>query len=356
MNGHPSHIHGFRPASARSMGSGISMESTASEKALKSERNLLERMVQERDEKIKSLQTTIAMQEISIDKLQQKNDREDEKGLQHAARQKLYLQSVTHEKNLAKSQLKVLQKENQRIKDDPIHKLLTSHTPPKMNFPGSHVFFKKPASPSESIGASTDTNSDVSPQPIPPPTSPPLRLFSDDPKTLLLQSQLYQAMNSLSSLQHQTVALKKNYDAILDSLQQDSMRADEDKARLEVKLLSRIAVIEREKTIIEAVLNEKIKARDLKIKRMEKNLKRLDIIADDDASLDDDYSDSQESTPDNNENDNKSQRTKNTSITRQSLKKRRESHEEVDDMISELEMLSAHSSSRRLFSSINEDD
>ena len=270
---------GGRPSSALSIGSGVSTGTSTSISAMKMERDLLERMVQERDEKNKSLQKTIDMQKEYIDGLQSKNDTIQEKMRQEAARQKLHLQSVNHEKNLIKSQLKVLQKENIRIKNDPIHIALT-----KTEDEDAHDKNEsKPDPPILTKEEEDSINGDNH-----EPNQPEIKILDNDQRCLVLQSQLYQAMNSLSTLQQQTSALKENYDEIVNSLQQELMEAEESKTKMEVKLLSRMTVLEREKDIVEELLQEKISARDSRLKRLEKRIQHLDAIDDDESFFDED--------------------------------------------------------------------
>lgn len=270
----------MRPSSALSIGSGVSTGTSTSVSAMKMERDLLERMVQERDEKIKTLQKTLDMQKEYINGLQSKNDTIQEKMRQEAARQKLHLQSVNHEKNLIKSQLKVLQKENQRIKNDPIHKALTKTEDEDVNNknanrPDPPILTKEEE---DSINGEDGQDNQEPPQ---------IKILDNDQRCLVLQSQLYQAMNSLSTLQQQTSALKENYDEIVNSLQQELMVAEESKTKMEVKLLSRMTVLEREKVIVEELLQEKISARDSRLKRLEKRIQHLDAIDDDESYCDD---------------------------------------------------------------------
>lgn len=327
------------------------------------ERDLLERMVQERDEKNKTLQKTIDMQKEYISGLQGKTDREQERQKQQAARQKLYLQSITHEKNLISSQLKVLQKENTRIKNDPIHRALTQPGPaptapplPGLQVPNSetngvngvngHADSVDDQDSIDSMDSSTNGEEKKT-------LSPNINIFDGDQRCLVLQSQLYQAMNSLSTLQKQTSALKGNYDEIVTSLQQEVMETEESAAKMEVKLLSRMTVLEREKTIIEELLQEKIRTRDARLKRLEKRLQNLDSI-NDDESLDaqDVFIIHHGESPTDGDSvhgvygDDKSEITENVS-NKQDFDR---SHEGIDGLLTELEMLSAHSSSKKLFS------
>ncbi len=358
---------------------------------MKMERDLLERMVQERDEKVKSLQKTIDMQKDYIDNLQLNNDKVQEKMKREAARQKLHLQSVTHEKNLVKGQLKVLQRENLRIKNDPIHLALT-----RTNVEGgnSNQYLKNkhpsPSSPpiltkeeEDSIDGMNDDNDELVQS---PPTSPEIKILDNDQRCLILQSQLYQAMNSLSTLQKQTSVLKENYDEILISLQKELMEAEESKTKMEVKLLSRMTVLEREKAIVEELLQEKIDAKDSRLKRLEKRIQHLDAI-DDDESIDqgDDsvgLSSSSNKNDDESKEDNKKGGNEMNDIDTINEEGEEDDDDDDDDdaqsnadstgahaggsgsadadaakskregLLSELKMLSENSSSRRLFSNL----
>lgn len=346
-----------RPSSARSFSSGISSGIPLNNQAyneLKAERDLLERMVQERDEKAKSLQKTIDMQKDYLEVMQTKYDNEQERQKQEAMRQKIYLQSMTHEKNLIKNQLKVLQKENQRIKGDPVRMALSGSVPSTAS--------SGDTSPN---GIVKDDNDSIDSLESEKPKLPDVKILDGDKRCLVLQSQLYQAMNSLSSLQQQTSALKDSYDEIVSGLQRDLIDTEEDKAKIEVKLLSRMAVLEREKTIIEELLQNKIKVRDTRIRLLEKRVQNLDRIDDDESLEGDNGKDRRkknepvrgESTPLDNDNvsgiigdDETSDNTDN--VTEKDKEEKKDSHEDINELLSELEMLSAHSSSRKLFSNV----
>lgn len=332
-----------RPSSARSFSSGISsgMPLNQAYNELKAERDLLERMVQERDEKAKSLQKTIDMQKDYMEVMQTKYDKEQERQKQEATRQKIYLQSMTHEKNLIKNQLKVLQKENQRIKNDPIRMALSGSVPSSAS--------SGDASP---IGNVKDDNDSIDSLESEKPKLPDVKILDGDKRCLVLQSQLYQAMNSLSSLQQQTSALKESYDDIVSGLQRELIDAEEDKAKIEVKLLSRMAVLEREKTIIEELLQNKIKVRDTRIRILEKRVQNLDRIEDDESLEGDKGEDRQQKDePFRSENTPSDNHTV-CSITDKDKEDEKDSHEDINELLSELEMLSAHSSSRKLFSNV----
>ena len=365
-------LHEFslsRPSSARSFSSSISTGSTSSQAfvALKMERDLLERMVQERDEKIKTLQKTNDIQKNFIDGLQVKHDKEQERQKQEATRQKLYLQSITHEKNLIKAQFNVLQKENKKIKDDPIRIALIS--PPES--PASKSSVKSGTNsqlfPDVDGSAIVDSKDDDSLDSLESETelvssSPKIKILDGDQRCLVLQSQLYQAMSSLSSLQQQVTTMKNNYDEIVNSLQRELLEVEEAKTKIEVKLLSRMTVLEREKTIVEELLQSKIRAKDSRLRRLEKRVQKMDRIADDESLDEEDEEEvkkvsyAQHGEEDdsisglNGDDDEGSETTKNVSNIQPRTDINNGRHQEVHELLSELEMLSAHSSSRRLFS------
>jgi hypothetical protein len=403
----------MRPSTA---GSNISTGTTSSQvmNTMKMERDLLERMVQERDEKNKALQRTIDLQKEYIGGLQSKNDKEQERQKQQHARQKLYLQSITHEKNLIKSQLAVLQKENKRIKEDPLHKALTQTVPAKGGSPlegtstrnATSTGIKKnrsgPSSPNGDVekdqNGDNDGDIDININDLDDDLdslssdednklpSTDIRIFDGDQRCLILQSQLYQAMSSLSTLQQQTVALKENYDEIVNGLQKELIESEEAQTKMEVKLLSRMTVLEREKSIVEELLQQKIKARDARLKRLEKRIQNLDSINDDESLDGDDevgdgvgatYFQNEEDKPkdddsivgvngndddhgehsdddhdDDHDDDENSLVTKN--VSNKNKNDNNMTHEGIDGLLSELEMLSAHSSSRKLFSNSND--
>ena len=337
-----------RPSSARSFTSAISTGTANTSHAyvaLKMERDLMERMVQERDEKMSSLQKTIDMQQEYISGVQEKMDRQQERQKQEEIRQKLYLKSLTHEKKLIKSQLSVLQKENQRIKDDPIHLALISRS-------------------NSNNDDDDDSLTSLDKETKPKSPSPQIKILDGDQRCLVLQSQLYRAMNSVSTLQHQTVALKESYDEIVNSLQRELIDSEESTTKMEVKLLSRMTVLEREKKIVEELLENKISIRDVRIRRLEKRIRNLDRIDDDESLAQVEVDETEKDSigvetgsilPENNDYNNSSDDASNASDgaiheDSQNGDSSKDRHHEVDNLLTELEMLSAHSSSRKLFS------
>jgi hypothetical protein len=105
---------------------------------------------------------------------------------------------------------------------------------------------------------------------------------------VLLQKQLYQAMNSLKQLREQTAAMKKNYDEIVTSLQQDFVLASDAKARVESELLSQLSLLDQNKKISERSLEDQLVQKDARIRRLEKRLRSMDDIDDEeDMSADD---------------------------------------------------------------------
>lgn len=311
-------------------------------------------MVKERDENVISLQKTIEMQKEYMASMQTKYDQEQERQKKEATRQKLYLQSVTHEKNTVVKQLKVLQMENQRIKDDSIYRALNK------GIGGDGGNEALPA-PGKKIDGTVGDNEGVRNLESDPMG---IKILDGDKRILGLQSQLYNAMNSLSTLQRQTTALKESYDEIVSELQREVMDLEEDKAQMEVKLLSQLAILDRQKAIGEELLQTKIQARDTRIKRLEKRIQKLDRINDDESIDEEDGDDSgfmknrndspYSPTADTHstilEDDESLEMSNNSGSDSDNEKSKKvKNHEEINGLLAELEMLSAHSSSRKLF-------
>jgi len=261
----------------------LGMSGATSGVNLKMERNLLERMVQERDEKIASLQKSLEVQNEHVNKLQAKTEIAERREKQVEQRHKLKLDNLNHEKNMLKSQLKVMHDEIQRIGNDPIHLALTST--------GS-----KDGSVSAGSAASQEEESLAQIMPAGNPFKDEMergRIVNNGPQEekiklannaqgLLLQSQLYQALNSLKQLRQQTGAMKNNYDEIVLSLQQDLVLATDDGARIEVELLNQLSLLEQDKNLMQRTLEEKVIQKGTRIMRLEKRIRSLDMIEDDD--------------------------------------------------------------------------
>jgi hypothetical protein len=95
-------------------------------------------------------------------------------------------------------------------------------------------------------------------------------------------------MNSLKQLREQTGAMKKNYDGIVTSLQQDFVSATDEKARIESELLSQLSFLELDgKVAVEALENQLVQ-KDARVRRLEKRLSSMDGIEDEDVSDGDD--------------------------------------------------------------------
>jgi len=105
---------------------------------------------------------------------------------------------------------------------------------------------------------------------------------------ILLQGQLFQAMNSLSQLRQHCHVMKENYDAIVKSLQTDLNDVSDQRARAETKLLSKIDALDQDKKLMEGALMDELRSKDARIKKLEKSLKKLNKI-DDDEDEDDNH-------------------------------------------------------------------
>mmetsp|Transcript_19264 Transcript_19264/g.28481 ORF Transcript_19264/g.28481 Transcript_19264/m.28481 type:complete len:518 (+) Transcript_19264:347-1900(+) len=270
--------------SSKSHGSSLGT-STAAVASLKMERNLLERMVQERDEKISSLQKSIEVQNEHVNKLQAKIEISERREKQIDQRHKLKLENLTHEKSMLKSQLKVMHDEIRRISDDPIHHALATNN----STANSDSHSASGGSTEEQVmaqimpagnpfGAEVEQN----------PTRQEKVKLANSAQGVLLQSQLYQAMNSLKQLRQQTGAMKKNYDEIVTSLQQDFVSATDEKARIESELLSQLSLLEQDRKIAVKALEDQLVQKDARIRRLEKRMRSMDDIMDEELSEGDD--------------------------------------------------------------------
>lgn len=260
--------------SSLSLSNGTSSAAMAS---LKMERNLLERMVQERDEKISSLQKSIEVQTEHVNKLQAKIEINERRQKQIESRHKLKLDNMDHEKNMLKSQLKVMHEELKRISNDPVHNALSSAASKGLD--GS-VNLSQMMPAGNPFGAELEQD---------PKRAEKIKL-ANSAQGVLLQQQLYQAMNSLMQLREQTAAMKENYDEIVTSLQKDLVFAQDAKASTESELLSQIYLLDQQRVTMEKALQHQLAQKDVRIKRLEKRLRKLDNI-DDDEGEDIEYGD-----------------------------------------------------------------
>lgn len=246
---------------------------------LKRERDLLERMVTERDEKITILQKSLSLQRTHLMTLQSKHDAQIVRHRQICAKHKLACDSLKQERDLALVQLGILQEEREKDKDDPIELALS---PIKVHNVSPVKLKTPPVSPKSK--QSTPTKSPKSPGGEP---KSPVQVV-DTSHAIKLQSRLYHAMKSLASLQEQAKAMKNNYDDVVDSLEQDLLDLGEEKSKIEVELLTQVATLEREKDVMEGLHKEQVRGRDLKIKRLERKVQRSLKGITDDESLGDD--------------------------------------------------------------------
>jgi len=269
--------------STRSFGTGLGgslSTPSAAVASLKMERNLLERMVQERDEKTSSLQKSVAVQNEHVNKLQAKIEISERREKQIEQRHKLKIENLNHEKGMLKSQLKVMHDEIRRISDDPIRHALAVDG-------GGHP------DDSNSLTAIESEEDKILSQMM--PAGNPFGVDKEQggvkqdkiklattAQGVLLQTQLYQAMNSLKQLRQQTAVMKKNYDEIITSLQHDFVIATDAKARVESELLSELSLLEQDKNIMERSLEDQLHQKDARIRRLEKRLRSMDDIDDED--------------------------------------------------------------------------
>jgi len=264
------------------------MNHLGSNNSLKMERNLLERMFQERNEKIASLRKCMEVQNEHVNQLQAKTEVRERREKQVEQRHKLKLANLNHANNMLKSQLQVVHNEIQRIGNDPaILKALISdaarYTQAQAQAQAQAEEIFAEIIPAGSGNAFTDetktqggTNEDINNV---KQQQEKIKL-TNNAQGLLLQSQLYQALNSIKQLRQQAGRMKDNYDEIVLSLQQDLVLATDSAARNEVNLRSQLTVLERDKRIMQKTLEEVMIQKGTRIMRLEKRIRSLDKIDD----------------------------------------------------------------------------
>ena len=235
------------------------------------------------------------MQNEHVNKLQARMEISERREKQIDARHKLKLENLAYEKVMLNSQLKVMHDELRRISDDPIHHALTAN----------NSDCRQSAS---SVGSTSTSSEEEILARLMPAGNPfgtevhhveqnqnqnPMRQenkikLANSAQGVLLQSQLYQAMNSLKQLREQTGAMKKNYDGIVTSLQRDFVSATDEKARIESELLSQLSFLEQDAKIEVKALETQLVQKDARVKRLEKRLRSMDGIEDEDVSDGDD--------------------------------------------------------------------
>jgi len=266
--------------SHRSLGSGMSYNASinASDRM---ERDLLERMVCERDEKITGLQKTVSIQKEHTTKLQHTLNDARLKMKVDQTKRKIQMDSIMYERDLAQSLLNGLAQEREKYRD-------TKFTLDNNNSSTDDVEEgrgTKSHSPRSTTQFEMFNNTNNSQQPT--TTRPHTPARTESAHALYLQSQLYQAMHSISALQLQTKALKSNCDTVVRSLEEDLLETTSLKHQVEVELMSQLTLIEREKGVMEGLLQEKIRIRDGKLKRYEAKIRGLEGLEEESDSDDD---------------------------------------------------------------------
>jgi hypothetical protein len=261
---------------------------------LKMERNLLERMLQERDEKISSIQKSIQVQNEHVNTLQAKMEVAERRAKQVEQRHQLQVSSLEKEKSMLKSQLEVMHKEILRINGDPIHQAListnsnnnsetqTASTTDSGRSEEEDVLAQiMPAgNPFDDLWYNDNNNNNEEDEEAKKENEEKIKL-ANSAQGLLLQSQLYQAMSSLKQLRQQTRAMKADYDGIVVSLQTDLVQSMDGKARVEAGLLSELSLLDQSKKVMQKSLEDQILQKNARIDRLQDRLNSLDSIGDD---------------------------------------------------------------------------
>ena len=280
-------------------------------------------MLQEREEKISSLQKSIQVQNDHVHKLTSKVEVMERRSKQTVQRFDLKLENAAHEKEMLKTQLKVLYEEMKKMSEDPIHQALRNNNRnSSANSNGSSSTntastvhsgrseeeeilsqimpagnpFDENSSSSNISGNSNNNNSTGSNSAHSRNSrNSTVRVdgnsdadekikLANSAQAILLQSQLYQALTSLKQLRQQTRGMKANYDAVVSSLQHDLVQCMDDKVRSETGLLSQLQSLEHSSRVREEGLREEMKNKDTRIERLMRRIGVLDKI-DDDGSL-----------------------------------------------------------------------
>ena len=279
-------------------------------------------MLQEREEKISSLQKSIQVQNDHVHKLTSKVEVMERRSKQTVQRFDLKLENAAHEKEMLKTQLKVLYEEMKKMSEDPIHQALRNNhrnSNSSANSNGSSSAntastvhsgrseeeeilsqimpagnpFEENSSSSNISGNSNNNNSTGSNSAHSRNSTERGNGNSDEDEkiklansaqAILLQSQLYQALTSLKQLRQQTRGMKANYDAVVSSLQNDLVQCMDEKVRSETGLLSQLQSLEHSSRVREEGLREEMKNKDTRIERLMRRIGVLDKI-DDDGSL-----------------------------------------------------------------------
>lgn len=252
--------------------SGVSINASMTP-SVKMERDLLERMVQDRDDKITTLHKTVAIQKQHAEKLRHDLDETRLRLKQDQTRSKLQNDNVSYERDLAQMQLRALTQEQEKYKDT----VFALHSPSNDRRGPAGGGGGGPTSPSaptqvgrfggaEEPGAHTPAQTETA-------------------HALYLQSQLYQAMHSISALQIQATALKENCDAVVNSLEEDLTETTTLKHQIEVELMSQLTQLEREKNVMEGLFEEKIRIMEDKLKKYEEKIRDMEGL-DESSSVD----------------------------------------------------------------------
>jgi len=274
--------------SIQTMESDVSMNVSISP-SMTMERDLLERMVQTRDEKVITLQRTVNIQKGQTAKLQQTLDDSRLKLRQDQMRSKMQYDSISNERDLAFMQLKALQEEHKKYKD--VVFTLNPEAPGASN-PAHAKYLKNSGDVNQksprSVAQDDEFNKKLSFGTQKRPLTP---ARMESAHALCLQAQLYDAMNTISALQIQTMSLKKNCDAVVKSLEEDLTDTTTLKHQIEVELMSQLTHIDREKSLMEGQLREEIRNRDNRILKLEAKIRFLEGLEDDDSDdSDEEYS------------------------------------------------------------------
>lgn len=292
--------------SLRAMSKTGSAASVQRERDLNAQRDVLERMVLERDEQISSLQKSMEVQNGHVVKLQAKVEILERREKQYHTRHKAQINNMVNERNMLKAQMEVTHDEMKRIKTDPIHRALTNQEGQAKQDKSSSQRWEGKAMPAGnpfSLNGAQDKETEEEQEES-------IKL-ANHAQGILLQGQLFQAMNSLSQLRQHCHVMKENYDAIVKSLQTDLNDVSDQRARAETELLSKIDALDQDKKLMEGALMDELRSKDARIKKLEKSLKKLNRIDDDEDEDDHD---------DDDDDDNHNEKTlSNTSSTALSM-------------------------------------
>jgi hypothetical protein len=206
---------------------------------MKDERDMLERMVQDRDQKLSASLKINSFLKGENSKLQKQLSNTVIEHRREMYSLRLQLDASRNERDMALSQSTLLQKEYDKI--------LTSFSP--HSSPSSRSF-SDPDSPSTSFRSLLNKTSNKL-------SSPPRHV--DSSHVIVLQNQLKQALQAVDTLKSQYKNMKHSYDSIVGSLTMDLNELMDENIRNDVHLTSQLTILDDKHQLEIIQYQEKIK-------------------------------------------------------------------------------------------------